>query len=156
MYPLLTLRPLTTDIKELVGELAHLEGGLGDTSSLDTGSKDILVGRHVVGSSHAIDSVEVVDGRVVELELAGARDSFLDVEVLSAGKAGCQGWTLPREWHWGKEGVSVGGMKGEDEEGTYCIDWMVLEQAISLYESRSCSVDCVVRHVRATVKRQDR
>ena len=81
MNPLLTLRPLATDIEELVGELADLERGLGDTGGLDTGAEDVLVGGHVVGRGHAVDGVEVVDGRVVELELAGARDGLLDSGV---------------------------------------------------------------------------
>jgi len=42
--PFLPLRPLTTDVKQLVCEFADLESRLGDTSGLDTRPKDILIG----------------------------------------------------------------------------------------------------------------
>ena len=42
--PLLTFRPLTTDVEQLIRQFADFEGRLGDTSGLDTGSEDILVG----------------------------------------------------------------------------------------------------------------
>lgn len=57
--PLLSLRSLTTDIEHSVGEITDDEGSLGDTSSLDTGAKDILVVRHVIRSSDTGDVVEV-------------------------------------------------------------------------------------------------
>ena len=47
--PLLTFRPLTTNIEQLVCEFADLESRLGDTCRLDTGPEDVLVGGHVTG-----------------------------------------------------------------------------------------------------------
>ena len=70
MNPLFPLTPLTTDIEQLVGQLADLECCLCDTCCLDTRTEDILVCGEVSGGSHTIDSVEVIYGRVVELEFA--------------------------------------------------------------------------------------
>lgn len=64
--PLLTLRTLTTDVEHTVGQVANNEGGLGDTGSLDTRAKDILVGGEVVGLGNTLNSVEVA--RRVSLE----------------------------------------------------------------------------------------
>ena len=69
MYPLLPLATLATDIEKFVCEFADLESRLGDTSGLDTRPKDILVGGGVTRRRHSVDRVEVVDSRVVELEL---------------------------------------------------------------------------------------
>ena len=57
--PLLTFRPLTTDIEHAVGEVADDEGRLGDTGRLDTRAEDILIVRNVVGGGDAVDRVEV-------------------------------------------------------------------------------------------------
>lgn len=57
--PLLPLRSLTTDVEHPVGQVADDEGGLRDTSRLDTRSKDILVGRQVVRGSNAVNRVKV-------------------------------------------------------------------------------------------------
>jgi hypothetical protein len=57
--PLLTLGSLTTDIEHAVGQIANDEGGLGDTSGLDTRAEDILVSGEVVGLSNAVNSIEV-------------------------------------------------------------------------------------------------
>ena len=57
--PLLSLRSLTTDIEHSVGEITDDEGSLGDTSSLDTGAKDILVVGHVIRSSDTGNVVKV-------------------------------------------------------------------------------------------------
>jgi len=62
MNPLLTLRPLATDVEQLVCELANLESRFGDTGGLDTRPEDILVSGHVTMRRHAVDRVEVVDG----------------------------------------------------------------------------------------------
>lgn len=43
--PLLPLRPLATDVKHPVRQVANDEGGFGDTGGLDARAKDILVGR---------------------------------------------------------------------------------------------------------------
>ena len=98
MDPLLTLGPLAADIEELVGKLANLERSLGDTSGLDTGAEDVLIGGHVVGRGHAVDGVEVVDCGVVELELAldvvedsTALGSVLGVSEGSDGRHGVRG-----------------------------------------------------------------
>jgi hypothetical protein len=57
--PLLSLRSLTTDVEHAVGQVANDEGGLGDTSRLDTRAEDILVVGDVVGGGDAVDRVEV-------------------------------------------------------------------------------------------------
>lgn len=59
VYPLLTLRSLTTDIEHAVGKIADDEGGFGDTSRLDTRSEHVLVVGNVVGRSDTVDGVEV-------------------------------------------------------------------------------------------------
>jgi hypothetical protein len=56
--PLLSLRPLTTDVEQLVCEFADLESRLGNTSGLDTRPKDVLVG----------GGVTVDDMRSIELK----------------------------------------------------------------------------------------
>lgn len=57
--PLLSLRSLSSHIKHTVGEVANDEGGLGDTSGLDTRAEDILIVWHVVGLCDAVDVVKV-------------------------------------------------------------------------------------------------
>lgn len=57
--PLLSLGSLTTDIEHSVGEVTDDEGGLGDTSGLDTRPKDILIVRHVVGGRNSRDVIKV-------------------------------------------------------------------------------------------------
>jgi 2-phospho-L-lactate transferase/gluconeogenesis factor (CofD/UPF0052 family) len=53
--PLLSLRSLTTDIEHAVGQVADDEGSLGDTSCLDTRSKDILVIGNVVRGGNTVN-----------------------------------------------------------------------------------------------------
>lgn len=47
--PLLALRPLATDIEQLVREFANFESRLSDTSRLDAGPQDVLVSGGVTG-----------------------------------------------------------------------------------------------------------
>lgn len=67
--PLLTLRPLTTDIEHPVGQVANNERRFRDTGGLDTRTKDILVGREIVRLGNAVDGIEVTDGGVVLIRL---------------------------------------------------------------------------------------
>lgn len=57
--PLLSLRPLTTDVEHPVSEVANDESCLGDTSGLDTGPQHVLVIGHVIGCGNTLDVVEV-------------------------------------------------------------------------------------------------
>lgn len=57
--PLLTLRPLATDVEHAVSEVTNDKGRLRDTGSLDTGSQDVLVVGHVIGSSDTSNVVKV-------------------------------------------------------------------------------------------------
>lgn len=59
MNPLLPLGTLTTDVEHTVGEITDNERRFGDTRGLDTGTKDILVGREVVTLRDALDGIEV-------------------------------------------------------------------------------------------------
>jgi len=70
MNPLLSLRSLSTYVEHSVCEVADDEGCLGDTSSLDTRSKDILIVGHVITLGDTLDVVEVVSGRIVQLILS--------------------------------------------------------------------------------------
>lgn len=62
--PLLTLRPLATHVEHPVSEITNDKGRLGNTGGLDTGTKDILVVGHVVGSSDTSDVIEVASNQV--------------------------------------------------------------------------------------------
>jgi|SRR6267142_623445 len=79
--PLLPLASLTTDVEKLIRKLANLESGLSDACRLDTTPKDVLIIRIVTRVGHAIDSAKVVNGRVVQLELAGTVDGLADAGV---------------------------------------------------------------------------
>lgn len=59
MDPLLSLRTLSTDIEHAVGQISDDEGSLGDTSSLDTRSKYVLVVRNIIWRGDAVDRVKV-------------------------------------------------------------------------------------------------
>lgn len=60
--PLLTLRSLATHVEHAVGQIANNEGGLGDTSGLDTRAENILVSGEIVGLSNAVNRVKVTRG----------------------------------------------------------------------------------------------
>ena len=168
MNPLLPFTPLSSNVEQLVRELADLESRLRDTSGLDTTPEDILVGGEVAGCADAVNRVEVVDGRVVELELAGTGDGLLDGGVTPEGADGLcdvagEDVGFDSVGH-GEDGGSAGvvlGLEGEVErgegvedgtaevlggedasrdEGTHRMDWTVLLKMISLYESFSWSV----------------
>jgi hypothetical protein len=55
VYPLFSFRSLATDVEHAVCEVADDEGGLGDTSRLDTRPEHVLVVGDVVGRSDAVD-----------------------------------------------------------------------------------------------------
>lgn len=57
--PLLTFGTLATHIEHAVGKISDDESCFSDTSGLDTGAKDVLVIRHIIGSSNASDVIEV-------------------------------------------------------------------------------------------------
>ena len=59
VYPLLSFRSLTTHIEHAVCEVADNEGGFGDTGSLDTRSKNVLVIGDVFACGNTVDGVEV-------------------------------------------------------------------------------------------------
>lgn len=88
MDPLLTLGTLSTDIEHAVRQVTNDEGGLGDTSSLDTGAEDILIVGDVVGLCNAVNRVEVVLGGVVQLVLARPAEALLNTLVLPEGTNG--------------------------------------------------------------------
>lgn len=79
--PLLPFATLATDVEKFVCKLANLEGCLRNTSGLDTAAKDVLVCGKVTRLRHAVDCVEVVDSRIVELELARATDGLFDTGI---------------------------------------------------------------------------
>ena len=79
--PLFSLASLTTDVEKLIRKLANLESGLSDACRLDTTPKDVLLIRHVARVGHTIDGAKVVNGRVVQLELAGTVDGLTDARV---------------------------------------------------------------------------
>jgi hypothetical protein len=60
--PLFPLGSLAADIEHAVGEVANDKGRFGDTSSLDTGTEDVLVIGGVVGSGNALDGIKVAGG----------------------------------------------------------------------------------------------
>jgi hypothetical protein len=55
MYPLLSLRPLATDIEHAVGQISNDESSLGNTGCLDTRPEDVLVVGDVVGGGNALN-----------------------------------------------------------------------------------------------------
>ena len=55
------LGSLTTNVKELVCQLANDKVRLGDTGRFDTGSEDVLVGRDVFERSNTVDRVKIAD-----------------------------------------------------------------------------------------------
>ena len=57
--PLLSLRPLSTNVKHAISQFANDECSLSDASGLDTGAQNILVIGQVVRLSDAGDVVEV-------------------------------------------------------------------------------------------------
>lgn len=61
--PLLALRTLATNIEHPVREFTDDEGRLGDTSSLDTRSENILVVGDVVVLSDSADIIEIAEGK---------------------------------------------------------------------------------------------
>jgi hypothetical protein len=89
---------LATDIEHAVSEVADDEGGLGDTSGLDTRSQNVLVIGNVVRGGNAVDRIEVATfvsikwwvarqncslfGRVVELILARPLEALLYASIL--------------------------------------------------------------------------
>ena len=81
MELLIPLATLTTDIKKFVRQLSNLEHRLRNSRCLYT-AQDILVGGEVRMQRHAVDGVEVVHRRVIELELARATYGFLHSGVL--------------------------------------------------------------------------
>jgi len=70
MDPLLSFRSLSSHIEHAISKVSDDEGGLRDTSSLDTRSENILVVGHIVWLSDTLDVVEVVSGRIVQLVLS--------------------------------------------------------------------------------------
>lgn len=81
MDPLLPLTPLPTHIKQLVRQLPDLERRLRDTRCLHPRAQDVLVCGEVPRARHALDGAEVVDGAVVELELARTAHGLFDARV---------------------------------------------------------------------------
>lgn len=57
--PLLSLRSLSTNIEHSICEVSNNERSLSDTSSLDTGSEDILVVGHIIALGDSLDVIEV-------------------------------------------------------------------------------------------------
>ena len=59
MYPLLPFRSLATNVEHAICEVTDDECGLGNTGSLDTGTKNVLVIGNVVWRGNPIDGIEV-------------------------------------------------------------------------------------------------
>lgn len=78
MNPLLSLRPLSSDIEHPICEVSNDESGLCDTSGLDTRSENVLVVRHVIGLRNPFDVVEVAAERI----LAVNQERFENVSPL--------------------------------------------------------------------------
>ena len=57
--PLLSLRALTANIEETVGELTDAEGSLRNTGRLDTRAENVLVSGQIAGVGHAVNGIEV-------------------------------------------------------------------------------------------------
>lgn len=57
--PLLSLRTLSSDIKHSIGKISDNEGGLGDSSGLDSRTKNILVIWHIIRLGNALNIVKV-------------------------------------------------------------------------------------------------
>lgn len=76
--PLLTFTALTSNVKQSVRQLANFECRLRDTSRLHSTPKYILIGWRVTRWWHAINSIEVIDRRVIELKFSRPPDSLLD------------------------------------------------------------------------------
>jgi len=57
--PLLSLRSLSSDVEHAVCKVTNDESGFGNTSGLDTGSKNVLIVWHVIASRDSGDVVEV-------------------------------------------------------------------------------------------------
>ena len=68
MYSLLPFRPLATHIEHTVGKVTNDESSLSDTSSLNTGSKDILIIGNIIRSCDAVDGVEVA-GQLIRISV---------------------------------------------------------------------------------------
>jgi len=102
--PLLSFRTLTTDVKHAVGKVANDESSFGDTGSLDTRAKHVLVVGDIVWSGDSVDGFEVakqgqtkqqkesgqcsLSGRVVELIFAGSLEARLNTSVFPKGGNG--------------------------------------------------------------------
>jgi hypothetical protein len=169
MDPFLSLAALTSDIEELIGKLANFEGGFSDTGSLDTTAKNVLIRREVARLGHTVNGIEIIDGRVVKLELAGTPNSLFDTGItpeIADGVCHITGQHFGLDLSGKCENRGLAGiiLRGElkvemrhglhdrsakpgfaifqsARNGTaYRIDWMVFEKMISLYESRSCSL----------------
>jgi hypothetical protein len=67
-------------VKQLIRQLANFK------CRLHPAPQNILVGGDVICSRHALDQVEVVYRRIVQLELAGTADGFFDTWVVPEGK----------------------------------------------------------------------
>lgn len=61
MYPLLSLRSLTTNVKHSIREVTDDKSGLGDTSGFDTRSQDILIVGEVIVSGDSVNRVKVAE-----------------------------------------------------------------------------------------------
>jgi hypothetical protein len=64
MDPLLSFRSLSSNIKHAISQVPNDEGGLRNTSGLDTRSKHILVVGHIVWLSDPLDVVEVAESLI--------------------------------------------------------------------------------------------
>lgn len=80
--PLFTFASLTTHVEQLVREFSNTECSFRDTSRLDTGSQNVLIRRKIRRGRHALQRVEVVCGRIVQLELAASPDGLPNTGIL--------------------------------------------------------------------------
>jgi len=62
MDPLLSLRTLSSNIKHAICKVTNDESSLRDSSGLDTGTKNILIVRHIVVLGDTLNVVKVVSG----------------------------------------------------------------------------------------------
>lgn len=70
LRPLLPLRPLSAHVHEHEGHAVDVDGALGDALGRLPAVQDVLVGRHVVRPSYALQVVEEVAHRITQLKFS--------------------------------------------------------------------------------------
>lgn len=74
MNPFLSLGPLPTNVEDAVCQFTYYETGFCDTSSLDTGSENILISGQVLRLCNTADGVEVAKKRTNQYKTLSYED----------------------------------------------------------------------------------